>query len=49
MKLSDIKAGDTVITDNRFTCMLSGKHIVNKNTFGLYLDCSHGKHYLGIN
>ncbi len=46
MKLSDIKAGDIVVTDSRFTCMTSGKHIVYKNGDGFYLLCSHGRHYL---
>lgn len=48
MKLNDLKPGDTVILDDRFTCMAEGAHVVKaKDDTGLlFLDCEEGTHYL---
>jgi hypothetical protein len=46
MKLSDIKAGDTVHTDAGFTCMGAGTHTVKSDGDELYIECDHGKHFL---
>ncbi|MGF6434306.1 hypothetical protein [Bradyrhizobium elkanii] len=46
MKLSDIKAGDTIYTDAGFTCTPAGKHVVKSDNGDLYIECDHGKHFL---
>lgn len=46
MKLTDIKAGDAVITDDGFTCMPSKRTKVREDDIGLYVPCRSGKHYL---
>jgi hypothetical protein len=46
MKLSDLKIGDQVHTDDGFTCMKEACHIVHGDERGLFLKCDEGKHYL---
>lgn len=47
MKLSDLKAGDIVQTDDGFTCLPEGQHRVEADDEGeLYIHCSDGKHFL---
>lgn len=46
MKLSDLKAGDIVYTDDGFTCMKEGQHVVQGDADGLFLKCADGQHYL---
>jgi hypothetical protein len=46
MRLTDIEAGQTVLTDAGFTCMDQGEHVVKADKQGFYLDCQDGKHYL---
>jgi len=46
MKYSDLKAGDLVQTDANFTCMPTGKHVVQEDCRGLFIHCTHGNHYL---
>lgn len=47
MKLSDLKAGDIVLTDDGFTCLAEGEHRVEADEDGdLYIPCSDGKHFL---
>lgn len=46
MKLSDIKAGHKISTDDRFTCLKPGLHVVEESKQGLYICCDHGEHYL---
>lgn len=46
MKLSDLKAGDSVFADSGFTCLHGGFHTVCADDGGLYLECDDGHHYL---
>lgn len=47
MKYGDLVAGKTVEVDAGFTCMGSGKHIVQQNSAGeFYLRCAKGDHML---
>jgi hypothetical protein len=46
MKLADLKIGDTVHTDDGFTCMTEGPHTVQGDDSGLFLKCNDGNHYL---
>lgn len=46
MKLSDLKAGDTIIADDGFTCMHAGPKRVQSDDAGLYVKCREGRHYL---
>jgi hypothetical protein len=46
MKLSQLNAGDTVTTDSGFSCMKHGAHTVKSDDGRLYVECSHGKHFL---
>lgn len=47
MKLSEIKAGDTVILDNGFYCRMGGKALIQATSYGeLYFHCSEGRHYI---
>lgn len=46
MKLTDLKIGDAVYTDDGFTCMKEGRHSVQGDAGGLFLKCDEGKHYL---
>lgn len=46
MKLTDLKIGDTVHTDDGFTCMKEGPHVVRGDESGLFLKCDDGHHYL---
>lgn len=46
LKLSDLKAGDRITTDNSFTCMGAGIRTVQEDESGLYLLCEDGRHYL---
>jgi hypothetical protein len=46
MKWSDLKEGAVVYTDDGFTCMREGPHIVKSDHRGFYLDCDEGKHSL---
>lgn len=45
-RLEDLKVGDTVLTDDGFTCMKEGHHTVRGDGNGLFLECDEGKHYL---
>lgn len=46
-KVSQVKAGTMVVPDAGFTCLKSGVPVqVHEDDDGLYLSCSHGKHYL---
>lgn len=39
--------GMQVLVDDAFECMSSvGLHTIQEDARGLYLECSHGKHYL---
>jgi hypothetical protein len=46
IKLSDLKAGDTIIADGGFTCMEAGPKKVHIAHDGLYIICDEGRHYL---
>jgi hypothetical protein len=46
IKLSDLKAGDTIIADEGFTCMEAGPKKIHAADDGLYIRCEHGRHYL---
>lgn len=47
MFLSELKAGDTIETDDGFTCLPEGSHAVEKDEGGdLYIKCKDGKHLL---
>lgn len=46
LKLTDLKAGDTVFTDSVFDCMVAGKRTVHEDNHGLYVKCGCGHHYL---
>jgi len=46
MKLSKLKAGDSVCVDGSFTCLKPGFHLVEKSKLGLYICCDDGEHYL---
>lgn len=46
LRYASIKEGDTVILDGGFTCMPAGPHVVCSDVCGLYIECSHGQHYL---
>lgn len=46
-KISEIKAGDKVVTDADFSCMEEGAiKTVYSDKFGLYIKCEMGYHYL---
>ncbi len=46
-KVSEVKAGDLLVTDNGFTCIKAGKQVkVEQAEDGLYFKCAHGRHYL---
>ena len=47
-KVSEIKAGDVVVTDGSFTCMpRDQRKRVHANDDGeLFIHCDHGRHYL---
>lgn len=46
-KLSELKAGDTLIADAGFTCMAAGETEVTADSEGsLYVVCEDGVHYL---
>jgi hypothetical protein len=44
-KLSDLKKGDKIEVDGGFECMFGIKEI-DEDEDGLFVPCSHGKHYL---
>lgn len=44
-KLSELKAGDLIELDSEFTCMKGVARICDEQG-GLYICCSHGKHFL---
>lgn len=47
MKLSELKAGDVICTDDGFSCTYSTQHIVEADGYGdLFFKCSHDRHYL---
>lgn len=46
LKLSELKAGDTVFVDNGFTCMDAGKKTVKSDRGHLYVKCDAGNHDL---
>ncbi|WP_299686656.1 hypothetical protein [uncultured Tateyamaria sp.] len=46
IKLSDLKAGDTITLDEGFTCLDAGDHTVLMNDTGPCVRCSEGLHYL---
>lgn len=47
MKLSDLKAGDQIKTDDGFSCMSEGLHVVEWDNYnGWFVRCSEGKHCL---
>jgi hypothetical protein len=46
IKLSDLKAGDTIIADGGFTCMEAGPKKVYAADDGLHVLCNKGRHYL---
>lgn len=44
---ADVRAGDTLVADNGFTCMLAGPKQVHADTAQrLYVQCGDGRHYL---
>lgn len=45
-KLSEVKAGDTIVADGGFTCMEPGPKIVRQAKHGLCINCVDGDHYL---
>ncbi len=46
-KVSDVKVGDTVVTDGGFTCMKQNeRHIVQEDENGLFIPCEEGHHYI---
>lgn len=48
MKITDVKAGDLLKTDDYFDCLVSGSvHVVKmKEGRGLFIDCDQGEHFL---
>jgi flavorubredoxin len=46
VKLSNLKGGETVELDHRFTCHSPGKVTVLLDDDGLYFTCDEGQHYL---
>lgn len=45
-KLSDVKAGDRLLTDNGFTCVEQTDVVVKQDENGLFFECDDGKHFL---
>lgn len=45
-KLTELKEGDRVKTDNGFTCMEAGVRKVKEKGGHLYIDCDRGQHFL---
>jgi hypothetical protein len=46
-RLSELKEGDMVEVDSSFDCLEAwSKHEVKRYGGGLYIECSHGHHYL---
>lgn len=46
-KAADVQAGTKLVPDAGFTCMEAGKIVeVAKDERGLFVPCSHGRHYL---
>ena len=47
MKLSDLKAGQTIYLDEAFTCRKPGAAVVLEDEKGaLFIECEDGNHYL---
>ncbi|MDE4297145.1 hypothetical protein PXK56_18330 [Phaeobacter gallaeciensis] len=47
MKLTDLKPGMIVVTDNGFTCVKAGEHVVQADEDGdLFIECCDGNHLL---
>lgn len=47
MKIDELKEGDTVIVDNGFSCMQSGKYKIKSDFYGrLFIVCSKGFYHL---
>lgn len=48
VKAEDVKRGDELFCDNGFPCLVARSvRKVKEDKFGeLFIDCSHGKHYL---
>jgi hypothetical protein len=40
LKLDDLRAGDTVIADDGFTCLPAGAHVVHGDGDGLFIFCN---------
>lgn len=46
-KLSEVKAGDILETDEGFTCVPKGTHLVMKHPqLGYFINCTKGQHYI---
>lgn len=46
-KLDDVHLGTKLVPDAGFTCMEAGKIVeVTEDENGLFVPCSHGRHYL---
>jgi hypothetical protein len=46
-KLSDVRVGTKLVPDAGFTCMEAGAILeVAEDDKGLFVPCSHGRHYL---
>lgn len=47
MKVSEVKLGDILIADGGFDCLKENQHCeVKADGDELYVECSHGKHFL---
>ena len=47
MRLSEVRAGDVLVSDEGFTCMAVGqRHVVHEDDVGLWIACWCGRHYL---
>ena len=48
IKLSELRVGDRLTADASFTCMKAGdvRDVKYHENGGLYIECSHGRHYL---
>ena len=46
VKISEVKAGDILLSDGGFTCIGPQQNIVKEDANGLYIECSEGRHGL---
>lgn len=46
LKFNSVKADDTLLADDGFTCLKAGPHEVHSGEKGLFINCAEGRHYL---